>query len=130
MLDFFNYLGIIQLTFYFCQLRTKIMLNTKSRDGKEFRQWVQSMIDDLNEHSINVHNKDYDYHNLKPYHYNKLWRIYDEYINIYFGGAKEELMNSEIADTLGQEVILESYGESRFDFERDIEIQRLMDKND
>lgn len=106
------------------------MLNPKPRDGKEFRKWVQSMIDDLNERSINVHNKDYNYDNLKPYHYDKLWRIYDEHINIYFGGSKEELMSWEEADTLGQEVILESYEESSFNFEQDIEFQRLMDKND
>lgn len=93
---------------------------------KEFNQWTESVINDLN---LRV-DTNYEYENLKPYHWDKLWRIFEEYIEKPQGGAKEQQIAYDESSTLAEGVIADAYGETLEELEIQAEVFRLVSKDD
>ncbi len=83
------------------------------KTGKKevFDNWIGSIINDLNLRS----NDFYNVKNLKAWDWKKLWKIFNEYIDLN-DLTKEKLTALEEASELGRSVILKAYGKSDTDF--------------
>jgi hypothetical protein len=86
---------------------------------ERFDNWFKLMIEDLNLRNDSW----YEASHLKPWHWKKLWAIFDKYIDTNHSRAKEKLMAYDDAFGEGMSVILEAYGKT----DSDLEMEEMME---
>ena len=96
----------------------------KKRNEQLFHDWIEDMLNDLNLHSYS-----YEVADLKLQHWKMLWKIFDEYIEGGFSSSEQQVAYDE-GCALGKSVVLEAYGKDLEEFEIEMEVMRLVDKDD
>lgn len=99
------------------------MTISNKRNRQLFDDWIKDMLDDLN-----FHNYSYEVVTLKPQHWKKLWKIFDECIDGGFSSSEQQVAYQD-GCTLGKSVVLEAYGKNFEEFEIEMEVMRLVEKD-